>query len=77
MHKFTYWYEGLIFIAIFMVVMAIPCVLIVFLGSRLINQLGQYPTKSGKINVDVALPLLGSMFVSFGMLFLFYRYFSD
>ena len=77
MHKFTYWYEGLIFIAIFMVVIAIPCVLVSFLGSRLIYQLGQYPTKSGKQNLDMALPLLGSMVVSFGLLFAFYRYFSD
>lgn len=77
MHKFTYWYEGLIFIAIFMVVIAIPCVLVSLLGSRLIYQLGQYPTKSGKVNVDLALPLLGSMIVSFGVLFAFYRYFSD
>ncbi len=77
MHKFTYWYEGFIFIAIFLIVMVIPCVLIAFLGSRLIYQLGQYPTRSVKANMDMALPLLGSMVLSFGLLVVFYRFFSD
>lgn len=77
MHKFTYWYEGFVFIVIFLIVMVIPCVLIAFLGSRLINQLGQYPTRSVKANMDMALPVLGSMVLSFGLLAAFYRFFSD
>lgn len=77
MHKFTYWYEGLIFILVLLVVVAIPCVLIAFLGSRLIYQLGQYPTKSAKANLDMALPVLGSMVLSYGLMWLFMRYFLD
>lgn len=77
MHKFTYWYEGLIFLAVFLIVIAIPCVLIAFLGSRLIYQLGQYPTRSSKANLDMAFPLLGAMILSFSLLVAFYRFFSD
>ena len=77
MHKFSYWHEGLVFTMIFLVVMAIPCVLISFLGSRLIENLGQRPTKSVKAHLEMALPLLGTMVLSFGMLVALLKVFSD
>lgn len=77
MHKFSYWHEGLIFCMVFLVVIAVPCVLIAFLGSRLIENLGQYPTRGAKAQLEMALPLLGTMFFSFGMLVVFYKFFSD
>lgn len=77
MHKFSYWHEGLIFTFVFLVVMAIPCALIAFFGSRLINNLGQHPTKDVKAHLDMALPILGTMIISFGILVAFYQFFSD
>lgn len=77
MHKFSYWHEGLIFSIIFLVVMAVPCVLIAFLGSRLIDNLGQHPTRDVKEHLGMALPLLGAMVLSFGLLLGFYKFFSD
>ena len=77
MHKFSYWHEGLIFTIIFLMVMTVPCVLIAFLGSRLIDDLGQRPTRGVKAHLDMALPLLGTMVLSFGMLVVFYKFFSD
>ena len=77
MHKFSYWHEGLVFTMVFLVVMAVPCVLIAFLGSRLIDNLGQRPTRNVRTHLDMALPLLGTMILSFGMLVAFYQFFSD
>ena len=77
MHKFAYWHEGLIFIILFSVVLAIPCVAVAFLGSRLIQNLGQYPSKSVRFQVAMALPLLATMILSFGIFALFFHIFSD
>lgn len=77
MHKFSYWQEGLVFSIVFLVVMAVPCVLISILGTRLIYDLGQRPTKGAKAHMDLALPLIGTMILSFGLLVVFYKYFSD
>ena len=77
MHKFSYWYEGLMFSIIFFVIMAIPCVLTAFLGSRLIYNLGQRPTKDVKAHLDMVLPLGTTMILSFGMLVAFYQFFSE
>ena len=77
MAKFAYWYEGFIFILIFSVIMAIPCIAIALLGSRLISNLGQYPTKSARLQLETALPLLGVMILTFGLFILFFHIFSD
>jgi hypothetical protein len=77
MGKFAYWYEGFVFILIFTVIMAIPCVSIAFLGSKLISNLGQYPSRSAKLQVETALPLLGVMILTFGMFIIFFLIFSD
>ena len=77
MGKFGYWYEGFIFIVIFTVIMAIPCVSIALLGSKLISNLGQYPSRSAKLQLETALPLLGVMILTFGMFALFFHIFSD
>lgn len=77
MHKFGYWHEGLIFIVVFSIVLAIPCVAIAYLGSKLIQNLGQYPSKSAKFQIATALPLLGTMILSFGLFALFFHIFSD
>ena len=69
MHKFSYWQEGLVFSIVFLVVIAVPCVLIYDLGQR--------PTKGAKAHLDLALPLIGTMILSFGLLVGFYKYFSD
>jgi hypothetical protein len=43
----------------------------------LIDDLGQRPTKGAKAQLDLALPLIGTMILSFGLLVVFYKYFSD
>jgi hypothetical protein len=50
---FKHWFEGLIMIAVFWVIIAIPCFVVAFWGSKMINDLGNFPTKSAKMQVSV------------------------
>lgn len=77
MHKFSYWHEGLIFSLVFFVVMAVPCTLLAFFGSRLITNLGQRPSNDAKAHMEMLLPLGVTMVLSFGLLIAFYKFFSD
>ena len=49
---FKYWFQGLIMISVFWVIIAIPCFVVAFWGSKMINDLGNFPTKSAKIQVS-------------------------
>ena len=40
-------------ISVFWVIIAIPCFVVAFWGSKMINDLGNFPTKSAKIQVSV------------------------
>ena len=74
---FRYWTEGLIFIFIFLFIVGVPCFLIAVIGSRLTNSLGLFPTRSAKLQLAVVWQLLLVEIVSFIMLALFFRIFSD
>jgi len=75
--NFQYWHEGLKFIGFIFIVVAVPCVAVAILGVRLINHIGQYPTRSAKLQTGVCLQLLVVQVVSFLMLALFFHVFSD
>ncbi|MFH0753710.1 MAG: hypothetical protein V2A70_04015 [Candidatus Omnitrophota bacterium] len=77
MDSFQFWNEGLKFIGVVLVVVTVPCVAVAVLGTRLINHIGQYPSKSARLQMAVCLQLLAVMIVSFSMLALFFRVFSD
>ena len=75
--KFGYWYEGLIFIGIFLLMVGLPCWAIAALGTKLINNLGQYPSKSAKYQMDVALKLLAIEIGTFIFMAVFFRIFAS
>lgn len=75
--KFAFWYEGLTFIGIFLFMVGVPCLVVAFLGTRLIDHLGQYPSRSAKFQMNVCVQLLLTEIITFGMLALFYHIFSD
>jgi len=50
---FKYWLQGLIVIAGFAILIGIPCFIIAFWGSKMLNELGNTPSKSAKIHVSV------------------------
>ena len=74
---FRYWTEGLIFIAAFLVIMAVPCFGAAWMGTKLINDLGNRPSKSASIQMAMIWKLIGLMIVSFTLLVVFFHIFSD
>lgn len=75
--RFQYWTEGLIFIGMFMLIVGIPCVLVAWLGTRLINYIGEHPSSSAKMQMTVCVQLLFVEILSFSVLALFFHIFSD
>ncbi|MBF0331795.1 MAG: hypothetical protein HQL17_07640 [Candidatus Omnitrophica bacterium] len=75
--NFQFWSEGFKFIGFVFVIVTVPCVAVAVLGTRLINHIGQYPTKSAKLQVGICLQLLAIEIVTFFMLALFFKIFSD
>ena len=51
MTGFHDWFEGLKLVLIFMFMVGVPCVLVAIFGSRMINDLGNFPSKTAEIQV--------------------------
>ena len=64
---------GFIFAAIFFVLIAVPCVGVAWLGTKLINELGRYPSKTPAIQLSIVLKLTVLEIGSWTMLLLFFR----
>jgi hypothetical protein len=75
--RFQFWHEGLIFIGCFFVMVGLPCLLTAILGTRLIDNLGQWPSRSAKLQLGICVQLLLVEIFTFAMLAAFYRVFSD
>ena len=71
--RFEYWQEGIILISIFFIIMAVPCIGVAWIGYRMLNQLGQHPSKTPAIQMSIFLKLIVIELVSFGMIIGFYR----
>ena len=46
---FKHWLQGLIVIGVFWVIIGTPCAIIALWGSKMINDIGNHPSKSGQI----------------------------
>ena len=77
MHKFTYWHEGLVLIIALLVVIVALCTGMAFLGSWLIQNLGQYPSKSEKFHMQTAPWLFLMAILIFGLFALAFHILSD
>lgn len=73
---FEYWSEGILFIFIFLALISIPCIGVALIGYRMINKLGRFPSRTPEIQMSIFLKLILIEAVSFGMIYLFYRFFS-
>ena len=73
---FRYWYEGIIFVLFFGLIIGLPCFFVTVLGSKMVNDLGNFPTKTAKIQVGVLWKLFIVEIVSFLMLAVFFHIFS-
>ncbi len=47
-----HWLEGLIFLSVFSVVVGAPCIAIGIIGTRMINELGNFPSKAASIQLS-------------------------
>ena len=73
---FHYWYEGIIFILFFTLIIGFPCFMVVFFGTKMINELGNFPTKAAKIQTSTIWKLLIVEVISGLGLWVFFRVFS-
>ncbi len=73
---FRFWYEGILFISYFALIIGLPCFMVSLLGTKMINDLGNFPTKSAKIQTVTLLQLFVVEIIASTMLFIFYRVFS-
>ena len=62
-----------VFVLIFTVLIAIPCVGIAWLGTRFINKLGRFPSKTPAIQMSIVFKLLLLEIVSWTLLLLFFK----
>ena len=49
---FKHWFQGIEMIGLFLIVVALPCFFIGLWGSKMINDLGNFPTKSTQIQMS-------------------------
>lgn len=67
----------LILLLVFTFVMAVPCIGTIILGSRLMDRLGRYPSKTPVIQINTIAKLVALEVISFGMLTMLYHVLSD
>lgn len=63
----------LVFVAIFYVLIIIPCVGVSWIGCRLFDRLGRHPSKTPAIQMSVLFPLVIIEVVSFALLLAFFK----
>jgi len=62
---FRHWFQGIEMVGLFLIVVTIPCFFVAVWGSKMINDLGNFPTKSVQIQVSAGWKILLVEIVSF------------
>jgi hypothetical protein len=65
---FKHWVQGLEMIAMFLVAVALPCYFIGLWGTKMINDLGNHPSRSSQIQVSAGWKILLVEILSFTVL---------
>ena len=73
---FTHWYEALIFILVFSAIVGVPCFAVAVIGTRMVNELGNFPTKAAQIQSGASWKVLIIAIVSFFFLSAFFHFFN-
>ena len=76
MIEFNLWGESFIFAIVYAVLIIVPCILVVLLGRKMINQLGYFPTRTPIIQMSIFLKLVIVEVVTFVLLIGFYHFFA-
>jgi len=62
------WVQGLMMVGFFLIAVALPCVFIGLWGSKIINDLGNHPSKSAQIQASAGPWILLVEAISFSLL---------
>ena len=73
---FRLWYEGLKIVLSFSFVVGLPCILVTLIGMKMINDLGNSPSKSASIQTGTIWKLFIIEIVTGFMFWIFFRIFS-
>jgi hypothetical protein len=65
---FKHWFQGLEIIAMFLVAVALPCFFIGLWGSKMINDIGNHPSKNAKIQASSGWKIFLVEIISFVLL---------
>ncbi len=68
--------ESIIFVLLFLFIVAVPCVFVSILGSRMINDMGNAPSNSARIGVSACWKVLLAEIFSFALFALFFHIFK-
>ncbi len=65
---FKHWYQGLQILMMFAVVVGFPCFWTGFLGSKMINEMGNHPSRAARIQASATWKMLIVEAISFMLL---------
>ena len=65
---FKHWFQGIEMIGLFLVVVALPCFFIALWGAKMINDLGNNPTKTAEIQATAGWKIFAVEIISFVLL---------
>ncbi len=68
--------ESLIFVSLFAFIVAVPCIFVSVLGSRMVNDMGNSPSSSAHIGVNACWKVLLAELFSFVLFALFFHIFK-
>lgn len=74
---FEYWSAGLVILSWFTFIIVVPCVGVLLIGTKEIDKLGLWPTKSAIMDNATFVKLFILGVISFGQLSLFLHIFQD
>ncbi len=77
MVEFNLWFESFVFCAIYSFIIITSCIFAGILGCKMFDRLGQYPTKTPIIQMELFLPFIILEILTFGALLGFYNAFSS
>ena len=77
MVSFDLWGESFIFGMVYSVIIMVPCLIVLFIGRKMIDRLGRYPSKTPTIQMSILFPLVILEVVTFAALIGFFRVFSS
>jgi hypothetical protein len=65
---FRHWFQGFEVIGMFLVAVAVPCYFVGLWGSKMINDMGNHPSKSVQIQASSGWKIIGVEILSFALL---------